>query len=90
MKTRHKSQDPLRKLSSSRISSKKIHKFSLPPNQTSSLFGPKKNVVVTYSKSRPIQVVKKNHFHTPDTPQVLTPDELKTTEENQGRGKREE
>jgi hypothetical protein len=60
--------------------------MSNPSNLTHTLFGQKKNVVVTYSKSRPFQIVKKNHFHTPDTPQVFTPEDLQTTEEQQDTG----
>ena len=33
------------------------------------MFGRKKNVIATYSRNRPVQSTRNNHFLTPDTPE---------------------
>ncbi|XP_048585782.1 uncharacterized protein LOC5504175 isoform X2 [Nematostella vectensis] len=44
------------------------------------LFSHRKNVIITYSKSKPVQIKSKGqHFLTPDTPQLLTSEEPKTS-----------
>lgn len=35
------------------------------------MFGRKKTVVATYSKNRPVQITRNDHFLTPDTPEDL-------------------
>lgn len=85
MKTRTKKAflPNLTKLSTSRTSNR-TSLLSSSTNASNSLFGPKKNMLVTYSKSRPLHFVKKKHFLSPDTPQVSTPDSLQTTGKEEG------
>jgi len=44
------------------------------------LFGTtRKNAVTTYSKNHPVQIAKKHHFLTPDTPEDWMPSSKETT-----------
>ena len=65
----------------------KTHKASKSGNtgrRDSTLFGTaKKNTIATYSKNRPVQVAKKYHFLTPDTPEDWIPP---SNEENSKQG----
>lgn len=53
----------------------------------STLFGKKKNLISTYSKNRPVQIAKKYHFLTPDTPEDWIPSS-KETSAKQSTGKK--
>ena len=57
-------------------------------NIASGLFG-KKKLVKTYSKNQPVQVAKKYHFLTPDTPEIddITQQSQKLSNSNTARTK---
>ena len=49
-------------------------KSKAPGSKDCTLFGTaRKNVIATYSKNRPVQIAKKHHFLTPDTPEEWIP-----------------
>ena len=55
-------------------------KSKAPGSKDCTLFGTtRKNVIATYSKNRPVQIAKKHHFLTPDTPEEWIPSSKETS-----------
>jgi len=69
----------------------KTHKavtYKASESKDGTLFGTtRKNAITTYSKNRPVQIAKKRHFLTPDTPEEWMPSS-KETSSKQGTDKK--
>ena len=54
-------------------------------SKDSTLFGTvRENTIATYSRNRPVQIAKKYHFLTPDTPEDWIPSSNKTASKQDG------
>lgn len=67
---------------------RKAGKSEATGSRDGTLFGAtRKNAIATYSKNRPVQIAKKHHFLTPDTPEEWIPSS-KETSSKQGTDKK--
>ena len=67
------------KLLTMSFKTRKAGKFTASESESSTLFGTtRKNAITTYSKNRPVQIAKKHHFLTPDTPEEWMPSSKET------------
>jgi len=54
--------------------SRKACKYKASESKGGTIFGTtRKNAITTYSKNHPVQIAKKHHFLTPDTPEEWMP-----------------